>query len=313
MLTTIEYIHRKGFIFRDIKPENFLIGKDGARTHIFLIDFGLAKRYIDKETGNHIEQSDECTTRVGTARYCSARALLGQEQSRRDDMEALLYLWLYLLRGTLPWVGIDEQDFYKKCDKISKRKAAISPEVLCANLPSEFARYFRLVKALGFKDEPDYAGYRAIFRKLFMRYGFIFDYEYSWIKKGDPTTALSKEKRPQFNTRLFRDPVLNGHLKIPIQLEVAPGPSKTLSRSSTYDALKIEKYLGSVTGRTEKYRKVSIDPRPAQIDAIQTKRRDSSVGDLTKRGVRWGLRSSFAQVRQISAASGEEAEELEMQ
>jgi serine/threonine protein kinase len=139
MLTTIEFIHRKGFVFRDIKPENFLVGKGSASTHIFMVDFGLAKRYVDPETGAHIEECEDVSSVVGTARYCSARALLGQEQSRRDDMESLLYLWLYLMHGTLPWMGIDEGDFDKKCLEISKRKMAIPPEILCANLPVEFA------------------------------------------------------------------------------------------------------------------------------------------------------------------------------
>lgn len=102
----MESLHSKGFIHRDIKPENFLMGI-GKKSHIvFSIDFGLTKRYRDPKTGNHISFKWK-NGLTGTARYASLNAQIGNEQSRRDDLEAIGFVLCYFLRGgTLPWMGI---------------------------------------------------------------------------------------------------------------------------------------------------------------------------------------------------------------
>ena len=102
MLSRIEFIHSRYFLHRDIKPDNFIIGL-GKRQHlIYVIDFGLAKRYRDARSGEHIPYR-EGKSLTGTARYASLDTHLGKEQGRKDDLEGLGYIMIYYLKGQLPW------------------------------------------------------------------------------------------------------------------------------------------------------------------------------------------------------------------
>lgn len=102
LISNLEYIHFKNFVHRDIKPENFLIGS-GRKSHVVhTIDFGLSKRYRDVRTYEHVPLKDGKPI-IGKCRYASINSHKGMEQSRRDDMEALGYMLIYFLKGTLPW------------------------------------------------------------------------------------------------------------------------------------------------------------------------------------------------------------------
>ena len=102
MLQRIEFVHQNGFLHRDIKPDNFLIGIHKQQHVIYIIDFGLAKRYKDPRTGRHISFKDNKTL-TGTARYASLNTHLGIEQARRDDLEQIGFVLMYFIRGGLPW------------------------------------------------------------------------------------------------------------------------------------------------------------------------------------------------------------------
>ena len=91
-------LHENLYLHRDIKPDNFLMGKaPGTEKTVFVIDLGLNNRYIDKKTQQHIKLTDG-KPMTGTARYASINAHLGLEQSRRDDLEAIGYVLVYFMK-----------------------------------------------------------------------------------------------------------------------------------------------------------------------------------------------------------------------
>nr|XP_043623471.1 casein kinase 1-like protein 2 [Erigeron canadensis] len=179
MINRVEFIHCKSFLHRDIKPDNFLMGLGRRANQVYAIDFGLAKKYRDSTTHQHIPYRENKNL-TGTARYASMNTHLGIEQSRRDDLESLGYVLMYFLRGSLPWQGLKAGNKKQKYEKISEKKVSTSIESLCRGYPTEFASYFHYCRSLRFDDKPDYAYLKRIFRDLFIREGFQFDYIFDW-------------------------------------------------------------------------------------------------------------------------------------
>ncbi|KAJ7531141.1 hypothetical protein O6H91_14G033800 [Diphasiastrum complanatum] len=179
LINRVEYVHSKSFIHRDIKPDNFLMGLGRRANQVYIIDFGLAKKYRDLATHQHIPYRENKNL-TGTARYASINTHLGIEQSRRDDLESLGYVLMYFLRGSLPWQGLKAGTKKQKYEKISEKKMATPIEALCKGYPTEFASYFHYCRSLRFDDRPDYAYLKRIFRDLFIREGFQFDYVFDW-------------------------------------------------------------------------------------------------------------------------------------
>jgi serine/threonine protein kinase len=101
MISRLEWVHRHGIVHRDIKPDNFMMGVGKCAGQLTLIDYGLARSFIDPHTKQHMAMRDGLVF-TGTARYGSLNALRGLEQSRRDDLEAIGYVLIYLLKGVLP-------------------------------------------------------------------------------------------------------------------------------------------------------------------------------------------------------------------
>ncbi|CAF2137428.1 unnamed protein product [Brassica rapa] len=170
MITRVEYFHSKSFLHRDLKPDNFLMGLGRRANQVYIIDFGLAKKYRDNTTHQHIPYRENKNL-TGTARYASMNTHLGIEQSRRDDLESLGYILMYFLKGSLPWQGLKAGTKKQKYERISEKKVSTSIESLCRGYPSELASYFHYCRSLRFDDKPDYNYLKRIFRDLFVREG----------------------------------------------------------------------------------------------------------------------------------------------
>ncbi|CAN1232094.1 Casein kinase 1-like protein 10, partial [Linum grandiflorum] len=146
---------------------------------VYVIDYGLAKKYRDLKTHKHIPYRENKNL-TGTARYASVNTHMGVEQSRRDDLESLGYVLMYFLRGSLPWQGLKAGTKKQKYDRISEKKMLTPIEVLCKSYPSEFTSYFHYCRSLRFEDKPDYAYLKKLYRDLFVREGYQFDYIFDW-------------------------------------------------------------------------------------------------------------------------------------
>lgn len=197
MISRVEYIHSRNFIHRDIKPDNFLMGIGKRGNQVNVIDFGLAKKYRDPKTHLHIPYRENKNL-TGTARYTSINTHLGVEQSRRDDLESLGYVLMYFLRGSLPWQGLKAATKKQKYERIMEKKMMTPTESLCRGFPTEMAIYLNCCRSLRFDDRPDYSYLRKLFRDLFVREGYQYDYVYDWsIQPRDRVEQPSRGLAPQ--------------------------------------------------------------------------------------------------------------------
>ena len=191
MIDRIEYVHSRKIIHRDIKPDNFVIGRNDKSHIVYVLDFGLSKKYYSVSHKCHIPfiKGKKLT---GTARYASINALSGFEQSRRDDLESIGYILMYFIRGSLPWQGLKinkKEDRYKK---ICEKKKETSAKDLCAGFPSEFETFVSYTRNLQFTEVPNYNYLRNLLKTIIKKSGSTIDFFYDWcttkphIKPDDP-------------------------------------------------------------------------------------------------------------------------------
>ncbi|KAL6212540.1 hypothetical protein ACLB2K_017758 [Fragaria x ananassa] len=161
-ISILEKMHSRGYVHGDVKPENFLLGPPGTpeEKKLFLVDLGLATRWRDSSTGQHVDYDQRPDVFRGTVRYASVHAHLGRTGSRRDDLESLAYTLIFLLRGRLPWQGYQGEN---KGFLVCKKKMATSPETLCCFCPQPFRLFVEYVVNLKFDEEPNYAKYISLF------------------------------------------------------------------------------------------------------------------------------------------------------
>ncbi|KAL1200041.1 Casein kinase 1-like protein 11 [Cardamine amara subsp. amara] len=281
LIRRVEYMHSRGFLHRDIKPDNFLMGLGRTVNQVYIIDYGLAKKYKDLQTQKHIPYRENKNL-TGTARYASVNTHLGIEQSRRDDLESLGYVLMYFLRGSLPWQGLKAGTKKQKYDKISEKKMLTSVEVLCKSYPSEFTSYFHYCRSLRFEDKPDYTYLKRLFRDLFTREGYQLDYVFDWTISKYPQIGSSSRPRP--NPRLALDP---------------PGPPAERAEKPTVGQEKRGRFSGAIEAFTrrnvssqgahgDRSRQRSSDDIPSstkEVHESDRQRSSSRNGSTSKRGV----------------------------
>jgi serine/threonine protein kinase len=182
MVDRMEYIHSRKIINRDIKPDNFVMGK-GSKSHIvYILDFGLSKKYWSSSHKCHIPFITGKRL-TGTARYASINALSGYEQSRRDDLESIAYIIMYFIRGSLPWQGLKVNNKDERYKKIGEKKRDTSAKDLCSGFPFEFETFVSYTRNLEFTEVPDYNYLRNLLKNIIKKSGSTIDFYYDWCTK----------------------------------------------------------------------------------------------------------------------------------
>lgn len=191
-------MHGQSFIHRDIKADNFLIGNGSKAGIIHVIDFGLAKRYRDPKTNHHITyRSNKSLT--GTVRYASINTHMGIEQSRRDDIESMMYVLIYFLKGKLPWQGVLGKNKHEKYKKIMQIKVATPLEKLCEDCPSkfhfqilaEFQDILKYTRSLKFDEDPDYSLIKKQLKNVLSAKELDYDLKFDWVSQASISQNFS--------------------------------------------------------------------------------------------------------------------------
>ena len=184
IIERLEFIHSKNVIHRDIKPNNFIIGRKNPEI-IYLIDFGFARKYKSSRTGKHIKFG-RVKNSFGSEKYSSINSNKFYEQSRRDDLESLGYMLIFLLTNNLPWLiyvkilSLSHIEIFKK---ILIVKMSTKPEVLCKGLPNEFSDYIKYCRNLEFEEDPNYSYLKGLFTSILIKNHLKNDLIFFWIKK----------------------------------------------------------------------------------------------------------------------------------
>lgn len=214
MLTRVQSVHEKSLIYRDIKPDNFLMAKPNSKhaNVVHMVDFGMVKQYRDPKTKQHIPYRERKSL-SGTARYMSINTHLGREQSRRDDLESLGHVFMYFLRGSLPWQGLKAANNKQKYDKISESKQLTPIKDLCGGFPEEFATYMTYTRKLAFEETPDYDYLRGLMDKVLEKLGIREEDEvFDWMANADQikTPSHSSFKATEQHTEAVTKQTLHG-------------------------------------------------------------------------------------------------------
>jgi len=136
IVNRLEFIHSKQLIHRDIKPDNFLFGNSKNEDILYIIDFGFCKTYINN--GIHI-QNKKRNHIIGTPNFISIRVSEGEEPSRRDDLESVVYILYYLWNGH---ISVNDKLLF-----LNKEQ----------NIPSYMIQFFDYCRNLSFEENPDYS------------------------------------------------------------------------------------------------------------------------------------------------------------
>ena len=176
----LKEIHEKGIIHRDMKPENLVIGDKGKEKYIYLIDFGLSKLISNDKKNQNISIIKKDKIVLGTVRYISLNAHLGNEQYKKDDLESLAYIMVYFIKGELPWQNIKVKTRKEKYYQIYKMKKNSIPDELCEYLPEEMKTFVNYIVNLNVNKNPDYTKLINLMNSLMKKYSYSNDLQFDW-------------------------------------------------------------------------------------------------------------------------------------
>ena len=258
MLDRLEFIHSKNIIHRDIKPDNFVLGLDNKSHIIYILDFGLSKKFRSKFSVNK--------KLTGTARYASINALRGCEQSRRDDLEAIGYVLMYFLRGSLPWQGLHVNKGEDRYKKILLKKKGTSAEELCKTFPNEFAEYINYTRNLEFEADPDYKFLRGLLTTVLEKQKCEFDFYYDWLtEKPNITDEIAIERYIKNNPNIS--------LELPNEEKKEKEEENKIDENEKENNMNMEKYSGLQTDITTEQSKTSYSKEVNKTDGDVNKQK----------------------------------------
>ena len=221
MIKRLEAMHEKGILHRDLKPNNLAWGNYNNSymynnnnnlnnydkldiNTIYLIDFGLSCTYWDNSTTRRHYKQTTGLNFVGTLRYASLNSHQGIRQSRRDDLESMIYILIYFLKGKLPWQDVKAKNKEERYKCILNIKSKETIDSLCQDIPSEFTELLRYVKSLQFDTKPlynkFYYSFQYLINKLNSEQTEEKNYNYIWEKK--LVDWITKEDEENYDSRL---------------------------------------------------------------------------------------------------------------
>lgn len=178
MLDRIEFLHDNDIVHCDIKPENFVF--DINKDKMYLIDLGYHKFYRHENSKIHFHISRK-TTLSGTPDFMSINEHMKISLSRRDDLESLMYIIIFFIKGSLPWMTFNKKLNEKNCARIAKFKENSHIEELCKKCPEIIKDLFMYIRNLYFEEIPDYNYIRSIIMSEMKKNEYIFDYKFDWV------------------------------------------------------------------------------------------------------------------------------------
>ena len=246
IIDRLEWIHSNNIIYRDIKPENFLVGINDPNV-IYVIDFGLCKKYRSSKTGKHILPKADSKF-CGNLKFSSSNTTRGKESSRRDDIISLGYMLIYLIKKGLPW------DYIYKGNNLTNSKYIELVFLKDTNaygklfngLPSEFKEFIQYAENLKFDQDPNYSYLRSILNKIIVINNFSYEkYHFSWINfiKKDENLSVSKKhysRKRSLHKRLLQsleknknNSILNERKILLNKINISSQPDTTLKSFKT--------------------------------------------------------------------------------